>query len=166
MYKIRIILFAVLLILGALYIFSCKKDISAEPIAVYKIVTGTKWKLDAIYFTDSPYVQWANFTTQIYSPCELNDIYEFKKDSLLSRKRTDTITNCTHASAFMPDDGAVWYLDAADTHLIIAKQSFLAVYRYDCKILKLDNISMKLQSNFTNYFGSPSAWIFSFKATP
>jgi hypothetical protein len=162
MRKLRVNLTGALVLSGVLYMTSCKKN--SEPVSVETLVTGTNWQLDALYITDSPYVERTNFTSQYYSPCEMNDIYEFKKDSTLSRKRADTITTCMPLNRFMPDDGATWYLDSADTRLLIGKQSFLSTYRYDCKILKLDKKDMELQSNFTDLFGNPSAYIFSFKA--
>jgi hypothetical protein len=166
MYNVRIKLFGVLMFLGTLHMVACKKSISDQPASVSELVSGTKWQLAALYLTDSPYIQRTNFTTQYYSPCELTDIYEFKKDNTLSRKRTDTITTCMPASLLMPDDGAGWQLDSANSRLIITKQRSFNPYRYDCKILKLDKVSMELQSNFRNYFNEPSAWIFSFKAMP
>jgi len=140
---------------------SCKKN-SDQPASVETLLTGTKWQLKALYITDSPYVDRTDFTSQYYSPCELNDVYEFKKDSTLSRTRTDA--TCTSLLVTMPDDGATWSLEFGGTALLIAKQNFFNTYRYECKILKLDRNTMELQNNFKNYFGDPSAYIFSFSA--
>ncbi len=69
MRKLRVNLTRALVLSGVLYMISCKKN--SDPVSVETLVTGTKWQLDALYITDSPYVERTNFTSQYYSPCEM-----------------------------------------------------------------------------------------------
>jgi len=153
----------IMIFLVAVYLISCKKNTSDQPESALSLITNTKWQLNALYLSDSPYVERTNFTTQYYSSCELNDTYAFRMDSTLSRKSSDT--SCKQMLLVMPDDGATWHLDSANTYLVIAKQNFFNTYLYNCKILTLNKNVMELQNNFRDYFNHPSAYIFSFRAT-
>ncbi len=143
---------------------SCQKetpDLVQQP--RYDLLTSNKWQLSNLYLVDVATSQKADFTSTQYNPCELVDTFAFGKDSVFHRLHADP--DCEIKWLFGPNEGALWWLDSSDAKLVISHEfDFYHPYKWNGKILQLDNTTLEFQHNYINYIGEEAAYIFVFKA--
>ncbi len=144
-------------------VVSCQKQVPDQvQLSRYDLLTSGKWQLSNLYLVDVATSKKADFTSSQYQPCELVDTFAFGKDSIFHRIHPDP--DCEIKWLFGPNEGAAWWLDSSDTRLVISHEyDFYHPYKWNGKILQLDNATLEFQCNYKNYFGDDAAYIFVFK---
>jgi len=92
-----------------------------------------------------------------YKPCELDDLYEFKKDS--SFLRNDEAITCSQGLRFGPT-GGIWTADPGFTKITI---DLSGVYHADFKVRILTADLLEWENVYKDYLGNTISYTYQFK---
>jgi hypothetical protein len=140
----------------ALYMTACsKKD---EPtVDRTTLLTTHQWKIKAVLYRMKSDATNLDFTTVVYQPCELDDIYVFATDS--SFKRSESAIVCTVSDFFGPWGTGTWSSNSDLTQLSI--KTFY--YSVNFIVNELTNTSFILEQDTKDSFGNDIVYTYEFE---
>ena len=144
-------------LLAPLLLIHCKKDTVSEESRL-DLLTGRKWKIDKLLYSVKGDPTSLDFTNGVYKSCELDDVYEFKKDHTFTR--TDGSNVCGSIALYGPFGNAGWSADSTLTQLNV---ELFAVYLYKFKVLNINSTELQLQRSTVDYLQQEALYTFYFK---
>ena len=152
----RKVIYLFVLLLPTLFI-QCKKEtlIQESPL---DLLTNRKWKIDKLLYSVKGDPLTLSYTSAAYKTCELDDIYEFKKDQ--SFARTDGSNVCGSVALYPPYGNAGWNADPALTRLDL---DLFAAYSYKFKVIKINAAELQLERSTVDYLQQEVLYTFYFK---
>ena len=147
-------------LVSILIIASCHKENTPQKSKV-ELLTGTRWQFDRLLYEKPPGSIPSDFSTAIFLPCELDDIFQFKQDGSFVSNENTIICNPPTNGFLTAFNGGGWSLSQGDTLAIMAglnKQMFL--------LTNISTSALELKQTMKDYFQEEFTYRFQFKATP
>jgi hypothetical protein len=150
------IIYSVLLI-APVFFAHCKKDTVAEPTRL-DLLTGHKWKIDKLLYSVKGDPTILVYTNAVYKTCELDDVYEFRKDNGFSR--ADGLNLCGSVALYPPYGNTNWSADASLTDLTV---ELFATYSRRFKVINLTASELRLDWSTIDYLQQEVLYTYYFK---
>ncbi len=122
------------------------------------MLTETKWQVVSLIYQQLGLPGASQMISVKYKSCELDDIYEFKKDS--SFVRSDGVVSCSPGQLLFGPYGGIWTADAAYKKITVDVAGFYHA-SFDVRILDTDLLEWEQVS--TDYLGNTISYTYLFK---
>jgi hypothetical protein len=119
-------------------------------------LTTHQWKIKACLYRLKSDAANLDFTTVLYQPCELDDIYVFATDSTF--KRSESAQLCTISSFFGPWGTGTWSSNSGLTQMSINTFYYSVEFTVD----ELTNTSFILEQATKDRFGNDIIYTYQF----
>ena len=143
--------------LASLLLINCKKEVVSEE-SKLDLLTGRQWKIDKLLYSVKGDPTTLNYTSAAYKTCELDDVYEFKKNNTFIR--TDGINPCGSVALYGPYGTSGWTADSAFTKLTI---ELFTQYSFKYKVVNISATSLQLERSTVDYLQQEVLYTFYFK---
>lgn len=147
--------FSCFVLFVAIYIIGCNKKDSATPDRT-TLLTTHQWKIKTLYYRMKTDATNLDFTSVVYQPCELDDIYVFASDS--SFQRSESAKVCDISSFFGPWGSGKWSANSDLTQLRISTSYYSVLFTVD----ELSNTSFILEQETKDNFGNDIIYTYQF----
>jgi hypothetical protein len=138
-----------------LYITACSKKEQSAPNRT-TLLTTHQWKIKACLYRLKTDASNLDFTTVVYQPCELDDIYVFATDSGFARSESAQV--CTISSFFGPWGTGKWSVNSEWTEMTISTFYYSVVFTVD----ELTDTSFILEQATKDRFGNDIIYTYEF----
>ena len=144
-------------LITTLVLTNCNKETVPE-VSKLDLLTGKQWKIDKLLYSVKGDPGSVNYTSAAFKSCELDDVYEFKKNDTFIR--TDGVNICGNVALYGPYGTGSWNIDAAFTNLSI---ELFARYQFKYKVISISAASLQLERSSINYLQQEVLYTFYFK---
>ena len=145
-----------LILFTGFFIVACNKKEQSNPVDRGTTLTTHQWKIKTLYYRMKSDATNLNFTSVVYQPCELDDVYVFATDSTFSRG--DGAISCTIMDFFGPWGSGTWSANGDVSQFAIKNIYYSITFTVD----ELTNTSMILEQETRDTFGNDVVYTYDF----
>lgn len=146
-------------LVASFLLINCKKEAVPEK-SKLDLLTGRQWKIDKLLYSVKGDPTTLNYTSAVYKTCELDDVYEFKKNNIFIR--TDGTNVCGSVALYGPYGTSSWNIDSAFTSLTV-ELATLYIFKY--KVVSISAAALQMERLSVNYLQQEVLYTYFFKVT-
>lgn len=148
---------SILVLVSTAFLVRCKKESFLQPTRI-DLLSGRKWKIEKLLYSVKGDPAVLDYTSAAYKKCELDDIYEFKKEGTFIR--SDGFNLCSNVALYGPFGTSNWIADSALTRLDI---ELFSRYSYKFKVVQLSASQLQLERSTVDYLQQEVLFTFYFQ---